>query len=215
MKMAIKMLRQDIPETMRVRYLDILEQEWNREYNLIKDLLTLQQVESGELTFDPQELQLKPIMENLSAAFNDRWHSAKGLVLETTFSEDNLQLYSDLESLQNILNELLLNAGKYSDADTKVNLSVVTRKNSKGKEIEIAVDNCGAEITPHELPYIFDKFRRGKGVTDRAVPGTGLGLTLVKHLVEHLNGKIDVTSEAVANSDLFKTTFTITLPQHK
>ncbi|WP_144875674.1 ATP-binding protein, partial [Hyella patelloides] len=73
----------------------------------------------------------------------------------------------------------------------------------------------GAEIEPSELPYIFDKFRRGKGVTDRAVPGTGLGLTLVKHLVEHLNSKINVTSEEVADSQLYKTTFTITLPQHK
>ncbi|WP_144872659.1 ATP-binding protein, partial [Hyella patelloides] len=183
MKMAIKMLRQNISDTMRERYLDILEQEWDREYNLIKDLLTLQQVESGELAFDPQELHLNQIIENLSASFTKKWHSDKGLTLETTLSNSNLQLYSDLDSLQNILNELLLNAGKYSDADTTVQLSATTCNTLKGKEIEITVSNYGAEIEPSELPYIFDKFRRGKGVTDRAVPGTGLGLTLVKHLV--------------------------------
>ena len=215
MKMAIKMLRQNIPDTMREKYLDILEQEWNREYNLIKDLLTLQEVESGELAFTPQELDLNQIIENLSASFTAKWHSEKGLTLETTLSDSNLHFYSDLDSLQHILNELLLNAAKYSDADTSVHLSATTRNTLKGKEAQIVVNNYGAAIEPRELPYIFDKFRRGKGVTDRAVPGTGLGLTLVKHLVEHLHGKINVTSEAVANSELFETTFTVILPQQR
>lgn len=215
MKMAIKMLRQDIPDRMREKYLDILEQEWNREYNLIKDLLTLQQVESGELAFTPQELDLKQIMADLSLSFAQRWHSEKGLTIETALSDSDLYLYSDFDSLQHILSELLLNAGKYSDADTTVYLSAKAHPTFKGKEVQITVDNYGVEINPQELPHIFDKFRRGKGVTDRAVPGTGLGLTLVKHLVEHLHGNIEVTNEAVKDSDLFKTTFTIALPQYK
>ena len=215
MKMAISMLRQNIPDTMRTKYLDILEQEWNREYNLIKDLLTLQQVESGELAFTPQQLNLSQIIANLSLSFTQKWHSDKGLTLETHLSDTNLQFYSDFDSLHHILNELLLNAGKYSDADTTVHLSATARNTLKGKEVEITVDNYGVGIEPDELPHIFDKFRRGKGVTDRAVPGTGLGLTLVKHLVEHLNGSINVTSEKVPNTHLYKTTFTITLPQHK
>lgn len=214
MKMAIKMLRQNIPDAMREKYLNILEQEWDREYNLIKDLLTLQQVESGKLAFDPQELNLNQIVANLSASFTQKWQSDKGLVLETTLSDSNLHFYSDFDSLHHILNELLLNAAKYSDADSTVHLSATTRHTLKGKEVEIAVDNYGVAIEASELPHIFDKFRRGKGVTDRAVPGTGLGLTLVKYLVEHLNGKINVTSQEVANSHLFKTTFTVTFPQH-
>lgn len=215
MKMAIKMLRQNIPEQMREKYLDILEQEWNREYNLIKDLLTLQQVESGELAFTPQELNLKQIIADLSLSFAQRWHSEKGLTIETALSDSDLSLYSDFDSLQHILSELLLNAGKYSDADTTVYLSAQARPTFKGKEVQITVDNYGVEIKPQELPHIFDKFRRGQGVTDRAVPGTGLGLTLVKHLVEHLHGNIEVTNEAVKGSDLFKTTFSIALPQYK
>lgn len=215
MKMAISILRQNIPENMRQKYLDILEQEWNREYNLIKDLLTLQQVESGELTFNPKELNLNQIVENITASFLEKWHSQKGLNLATTLSDSNLHFYSDFDSLHNILSELLLNAGKYSDADTTIYLSAVTRQTFKGKEVEITISNHGAGIESDELPHIFDKFRRGKGVTDRAVAGTGLGLTLVKHLVEHLNGRIEVTSEAVKNSDLYQTTFTVTLPQYK
>jgi signal transduction histidine kinase len=200
---------------MRTKYLDILEQEWNREYNLIKDLLTLEQVESGELAFTPQQLNLSQIIADLSTSFTEKWDSDKGLTLKTHLSDTNLQFYSDFDSLHHILNELLLNAGKYSDADTTVDLSATARNTLKGKEVEITVDNYGVGIEPDELPHIFDKFRRGKGVTDRAVPGTGLGLTLVKHLVEHLNGSINVTSEEVPNTHLYKTTFTITLPQHQ
>lgn len=215
MKMAIKMLRQNIPETMRERYLNILEEEWHREFNLIKDLLTLRQVESGELSFEPQELNLNRILDNLATSFTQKWQPDKGLKLETKLSEPELLIHSDLDSFQHILNELLLNAAKYSDADTTVGLSATARNTLQGKEVEITVNNYGAEIEENELPYIFDKFRRGKGVTDRAVPGTGLGLTLVKYLVEHLSGNIKVTNQAVSDSDLYETTFTVTLPQHQ
>ena len=215
MKMAIKMLRQPLSEAMRDKYLNILEQEWDREYNLIKDLLTLQKVESGELTFTPQELDFNQITEELAIAFTSKWHGDRGLTLETYLDEPNLSFYSDLDSLNHILNELLLNAGKYAEPDTAVSLSASSHRTLKGQEIEIAIGNDGAGIAQDELPYIFDKFRRGKGVTDRAVPGTGLGLTLVKYLVDHLNGSISVTSEPIENSEVFRTIFTVKLPQIK
>ena len=213
MKMAIQMLRQPIPDAMREKYLNILEQEWNREYNLIKDLLTLQQVESGELSFTPQELNLNQIIQELEVAFTEKWHSSKGLHLHTELSDPDLTLYSDSDSLNHVLNELLVNAGKYSDPDTTVKITATNHITFQGKEIEISLTNYGAGITQEELPYIFDKFRRGKGVTDRAVPGTGLGLSLVKHLVEHLNGEISVTSEPIEeDSEVFQTAFTLKLP---
>ncbi len=213
MKMAIQMLRQPIPEEMRERYLNILEQEWHREYNLIKDLLTLQQVESGELSFAPEELNLSQIIQELSERFTEKWQPSKGLNLKTELSDSNLTLYSDSDSLNHVLNELLLNAGKYSDPDTTVKIKIIHHITLKGKEIHITTTNYGAGITEEELPYIFDRFRRGKGVTDRAVPGTGLGLALVKHLVEHLNGEILVTSKPIeTNSEVFETTFTLKLP---
>ncbi|MGL5796434.1 MAG: GAF domain-containing sensor histidine kinase, partial [Waterburya sp.] len=215
MKMAIKMLRQtEISPAMREKYLNILEQEWNREYSLIKDLLTLQQVESGELTYRPQELDLAPTINHLTQSFIDKWQPEKGLNLNTVISQTNLKIYSDPESLEHILNELLLNAAKYADAHTAIEFSVASHMNLKGKEIVIAITNHGAGITPEELPHIFEKFRRGKGVTDRAVPGTGLGLTLVQYLVEHLNGTIEVSSQPLADDEtIFVTTFVLRLPQ--
>ena len=216
MKIAIKMLRHaELSPEMHEKYFDILEQEWNREYSLIKDLLTLQQVESGKLTYSPQELNLSQAIDNLAQAFNTKWQMEKGLELKISVSKPDLKINTDVESLEHILSELLLNAAKYSDENTMVELLAQSQTTLKGKDIVISVANTGAEITPEELPYIFDKFRRGKGVTDRAVAGTGLGLTLVQYLVEHLNGTIEVTNEPAKcdRQSSFLTTFTLKLPQ--
>ncbi|MEL6929190.1 MAG: GAF domain-containing sensor histidine kinase [Cyanobacteria bacterium J06600_6] len=220
MKIAIKMLRRsEISPEMREKYLDILEQEWNREYSLIKDLLTLQQVESGELDYRPQELDLSQTIADLSHSFKDKWQSDRDLNLICNVAPADLKIHTDADSLKHILQELLSNAGKYCDPSTTIKMFVTSQiipshAKIKQEEISISVSNIGAGITPEELPYIFDKFRRGQGVTDRAVPGTGLGLTLVQYLVEHLNGKIEVKSQPLDGEDTaFATTFTLKLPQ--
>jgi signal transduction histidine kinase len=215
MKIAIKMLRQpEISQQMREKYLDILEQEWNREYNLIKDLLTLQQVESGELTYSPQELNLSQTIADLQQSFTAKWQPGRDINLVCSVSAPDLKVNTDPESLEYILHELLTNAGKYCDPHSTINLSVSHQLTLKHSEIVIAVANVGVGITPEELPHIFDKFRRGQGVTDRAVPGTGLGLTLVQYLVEHLNGRMEVTSDPLDDDGTtFLTTFVLKLPQ--
>ncbi len=217
MKLAIKMLRQaQIPPEMREKYLDILEQEWNREYSLIKDLLTLQQLESGELDYSPQEFDLKQTIEVVTQSFAAKLRSQGEITLTTMLSASELNIHTDEESLKHILNELLSNAGKYCDPQTNIEVSVSSQRTIEQENIIISVANVGEGITPDELPFIFDKFRRGKGVTDRAVPGTGLGLTLVQYLVEHLNGTIEVTSEPLDDdSAAFLTTFMLKLPQIK
>jgi signal transduction histidine kinase len=217
MKIAIKMLRQpEISPQMREKYLDILEQEWNREYNLIKDLLTLQQVESGELTYSPQEFNLNQMIANLEQSFATKWQPGRDISLVCAVSTTDLKIHTDPESLEYILHELLANAAKYCDPHTTIELSVSQELTTKQSEIVIAVANVGAGITPEELPHIFDKFRRGQGVTDRAVPGTGLGLTLVQYLVEHLNGTMEVKSEPLNEQEkAYLTTFVLKLPQNQ
>lgn len=119
---------------------------------------------------------------------------------------------TDFDSLQRILQELLANAGKFSAAGN----SVVLDLSETGGKIVVTITNFGLGIAAEDLDHIFEKFRRGKGVTDRAIPGTGLGLALVKCLVQHLNGSIEVSSspsENCENEELWLTCFTLTLPQ--
>jgi signal transduction histidine kinase len=75
----------------------------------------------------------------------------------------------------------------------------------------IQVTNLSKPIADTDLPYLFDRFRRGAGTTQQAIAGTGLGLSLVKSMVEHIQGTITVTSEAVEPTTA-KTCFTVTIP---
>jgi signal transduction histidine kinase len=125
----------------------------------------------------------------------------------------SLMLNTDPDSLNRILLELLTNAGKYSDPDTTVCLQVTHQVQQSLNQVVLTLTNTGPGISPADLKHIFDKFRRGQGVTQQAVKGTGLGLALVKCLVEHLNGTIEVSSCPSENSQTFLTSFTLTLPQ--
>lgn len=124
-------------------------------------------------------------------------------------------MQTDPDSLQRILRELLTNASKYSQSHSTVQLEVAIAPttNQGAKSVVIKLVNIGNGITPEELPHIFDKFRRGRGMTAQAIQGTGLGLTLVKALVHHLNGRIQVTSIPLPGQEVWQTCFTVELPQ--
>ncbi|MDR9401853.1 MAG: ATP-binding protein, partial [Halothece sp. Uz-M2-17] len=108
-----------------------------------------------------------------------------------------------------VIFELLSNAGKYSRPNTTVEIML---SETIHNWICISVKNIGYGIAPAEQAYIFDRFRRGKGATQKAIPGTGLGLALVKSLVQHLRGKIDLDSEY--NPDgVGETIFHVILPR--
>lgn len=219
MKMAIEMLRR-VPAERQGKYLDILEAEWNRESNLVNDLLKLQQFESNQASIKVEMLDLKPLLREFVEYFEQKW-TDKGISISLELPKRSpkgaakqfLKLHTDPDSFDRILRELFTNAGKYSDAGTTVHLRVTHQLDLDRNEVVLSLTNIGAGISPDDLPHIFDKFRRGQGVTEQAIGGTGLGLALVKCLVQHLNGTITAYSRPLENSEVWETCFTLTLPQ--
>ena len=210
MMLAIRMLREaDLSPDRRAQYLNILEQQCAQETNLINDLLALQELESKQVAIQLQKVDLKQVITEISQAFDQRW-APKGLTLEIELPKRSLLLNTDLTSLNRILLELLTNAGKYSDPNSTVLLKVALQA---GQQIVIAICNAGHGISAEELPHIFEKFRRCQGMTQNAVSGTGLGLALVKNLVQHLNGTI-AASSLPTDAARRETRFTVTLPQN-
>jgi signal transduction histidine kinase len=120
-------------------------------------------------------------------------------------------LYTDTDSLERILRELLKNAGKFSQENTTIFLTITPDEH----KITITVTNTGDQISTEEQASIFDTFRRGKDVTKGSNQGTGLGLALVKSLVQYLSGTITVSSYPEANSNHYLNCFTITFPLGK
>ncbi|MGI0493480.1 ATP-binding protein [Alkalinema pantanalense CENA528] len=210
MMLAIRMLREaNLSPERRLQYLNILEQQCAQETSLINDLLALQELESKQVAMQMQAVDLKRTIEEVSHSFDQRW-ALKGLVLEVNMPTEEPSLFTDAASLNRILLELLTNAGKYSDPNTAIQLQVSTTPDRK---LLLTLSNIGQGISPEELPHIFDKFRRCQGMTQNAVPGTGLGLALVKSLVQHLNGSIIATSNPIPDSQSYETSFVVTLPQ--
>lgn len=210
MLMSIKNLRlPGITAERQGKYLDILEQECTKEINLINDLLTLQKLESDQEPLQFETIDLNSKIQELGAAFQDRLVD-KGLTITVDLPKKPLILQTERESFDRILQELLNNAYTYSEHDTIVHLQAFHQLEAQINQVIIKVTNTGRAISEEEATYIFDKFRRGKG---RWHPGTGLGLALVKSLVQHLNGAIAVESREISDSPLSEVTFTLTLPQ--
>jgi signal transduction histidine kinase len=213
MALAIRMLRQTgLSENRSARYLDILEQQCAQETSLINDLLALQELETKQVQIQLQEIDLKALIKDLETSFNQRW-AAKGLVLKLDLPKHPVKLRSDLDSLNRILLELLTNAGKYSDPNTTIHLKLTLNKEEPANEFVLSLSNLGGGISAEELPNIFEKFRRGHGATQNAIQGTGLGLALVKSLVQHVNGTIAASSSPVEGASYSETCFILTLPQ--
>lgn len=213
MALAIRMLRQVGTDGDRsLRYLDILEQQCAQETSLVNDLLDLQELESKQVAIQLEEIDLVKLVEELGQSFYHRWH-AEGLSLELEFPEHPVKIRSDRDSLSRILVELLTNAGKYSTPNHTIQLQLIYRREVPTNQIILSLCNIGSGIPPEELPYIFEKFRRCQGATQNAIQGTGLGLALVKSLVQHLNGTISASSTPLENSTDWETCFSLILPQ--
>jgi signal transduction histidine kinase len=213
MSLAIRMLRHpQLPQERRDKYLEILEQECNKEIDLISDLLSLQRLESNQSQIQLQNIDLMLLIKDLTESFVEKW-STKRLNLMVESSVKCLMLNTDPDSLNRILLELLTNAGKYSHPDTTISLQVDHQVQKSQNQVVITLKNTGSGISPSDLTQIFEKFHRGQGAMKKAVQGTGLGLALVKCLVQNLNGKIEVTSSPSTDSMTHLTTFTLTLPQ--
>ncbi|MDJ0675989.1 MAG: GAF domain-containing sensor histidine kinase [Calothrix sp. MO_167.B42] len=211
MRMAIRNLHHpEITPDRQVRYLDILEQECTKEINLINDLLTLQRLDNKQEPLQYETVDLNTIIGNAVASFESKM-AEKGLTISLDLPAEPLKLQTEIESFERILQELLTNASKYSQSDTGVNIKISHQVNQLVDQVMIEVNNTGRTISEEEATYIFDRFRRGKG---RWTPGTGLGLALVKSLVQHLNGAIAVKSTPIAEDvNLSEICFTLTLPQ--
>ncbi|MEH2162648.1 MAG: GAF domain-containing protein [Nostoc sp.] len=210
MLLSIRNLRlPGITPERQIRYMDILEQECTKEINLINDLLTLQKLESPHEAPQLESIDLNNRIQDTIVTFENKL-AEKGLKISVDLPEESLKLQTELESFDRILQELLTNACKYSQHDTTVHLEAVHRVEQQIDQAIIKVTNTGHAISEEEATYIFDKFRRGKG---RWTPGTGLGLALVKSLVQHLNGAIAVESLPISDSEQSEICFTLTLPQ--
>lgn len=164
---------------------------------LVSGLLQLNTVQSGKLGYSFEKCFLEDIVSNAAKTFRTCFPAQKLI-----FNNKDLKkcmVYGDHEKLTEVFTNLLNNAGKFSPAKSKITLSVARKKHM----VDISITNQGPGINKKDRPFIFTKFYRGDGPQ----PGLGLGLFLVKTIIEEHSGNISFTTSSQKG-----TTFTVRLP---
>jgi signal transduction histidine kinase len=180
------------------QYLQILESECEREINLINDLLDLQRLESTSQSLTTETIDLMPWLVSFVDPFKQRAQERQQY-LQLEMPKTLPQIVSNRHALERILAELLHNACKYTPPAERI----VVHVGVEHGKIQLQVTNFGVDISPNDLPHLFEKFYRVATIDRWKQGGTGLGLALAKRLVEHLGGTIQV-SQAKG-----RTTFTV------
>ncbi|MGG6294044.1 ATP-binding protein [Leptolyngbya sp. AN02str] len=175
------------------RYFSILNEECSRETKLINDLLDLSRLDAEAKPLTLTTLNLYGWVPHLTESFVRRAREAF-LHLQIDLPPQLPTLTTDLTLLERVLTELIDNACKYTPAGGTITLAVREGLRAETSGIEISIINTGVEIPQTELAYVFDKFYRLPSSDPWKHSGTGLGLALVKKLVEHLGGEISVES---------------------
>jgi signal transduction histidine kinase/CheY-like chemotaxis protein len=157
---------------------------------LVDGLLDISKIESGKLFLRREELHLQEMLEQLADMFRVQ-ANIKGLDFDfKILSPLPRAVYGDGRRLRQVIINLLSNAVKYTQ---RGHVSFLVRYRNMFAEIEVS--DSGAGIRAEDQARIFEPFERGQQPNGTAVPGTGLGLTITKMLVQVMGGKIDLTSE--------------------
>ncbi|MDX2232382.1 MAG: response regulator [Leptolyngbyaceae cyanobacterium bins.349] len=172
-----------------VRYFRILQEECEREISLIQDLLDLQHLEAGARPFEPVTLDLNDWLLHILEPYDLRTQTQQQQ-FRVQLVGNPPPLTNDVSSLTRIITELLDNACKYTPAHEIIEVSTDVAPT----HFVIQIRNTGVEIPPEEQTRIFDKFYRIPNNDPWRYSGTGLGLALVRQLVNHIGASIQVIS---------------------
>jgi signal transduction histidine kinase len=173
-----------------------------RLLKLINDLLDLVRLESGRMEIKREPLDVAEFVKGLASAARQVAND-KRLRLETFAHPAVGMVLADRDKLEKIVLNLVFNALKFTPAGGRVEL----RAEKRGEELTLIVADTGMGISEKNLPHVFDRFWQADGSSKRKYQGVGIGLALVKELVEIQGGRVAVQSQEGKG-----TTFTVTLP---
>jgi CheY-like chemotaxis protein/anti-sigma regulatory factor (Ser/Thr protein kinase) len=183
--------------------LETIERNARAQAQLIDDLLDVSRIITGKLRIDVQPVDPNFFIEAAVEAVRPA-AEAKGVRLQRIMDTGTVTVSGDPVRLQQVIWNLLSNAIKFTPKGERVQIRL-ERVNS---HIEIAVSDSGAGIAPEFLPYVFDRFRQADQRTSRQHGGLGLGLAIVRHLVELHGGSVRAESPGKGQGS----TFTVLLP---
>ncbi|HMU91425.1 MAG TPA: ATP-binding protein [Anaerolineales bacterium] len=190
--MMTELLQQGGTEEQMSEYWHTLTSELNRQKNLINELLMAGRLESGRMKLDAVPMELAPILQESVRAVKSIARM-RDISIELSVDSDICSVLGDAGGLSQVFINLINNAVKFSPEGSTVDVAAVC--GGAEHEARISITDHGLGIPPEAVPHLFERFYRAKNVTVAEIPGTGIGLYIVKSIVDELGGKIDVISE--------------------
>lgn len=199
-----RMLRTgQLSEENAVKALDTIERNARAQAQLIDDLLDVSRIITGKLRMDVQPADPNSFIDAAVEAVRPA-AEAKGVRVQKVIDTGAISIPGDPVRLQQVVWNLLSNAIKFTPRGGRVQI----RSERVNSHLEIVVSDTGQGIAPDFLPHVFDRFRQADQKTSRQHGGMGLGLAIVRHLVEMHGG----TVRAMSEGDGQGSTFTVMLP---
>jgi PAS domain S-box-containing protein len=204
---AAQLLKSDTSDDRRVRQAsEIIDRQVEHITSLVDDLLDVARVTRGQVSLDKQPVDLTSLIsdavEQAAPAIERRGHR---LVLPQT--TESFPVLVDPKRLVQVMVNLLTNAAKY----TPEGGNILLRLEAQDDRLMIVVQDDGIGIEPELLPRVFELFTQGSRAADRSQGGLGIGLSLVKSLVESHGGSVTADSEGTGTG----TKFTVVLPRYR
>lgn len=184
------------------KYIKTMKQNCFRLLKLINNLLDITRVDSGYLTLNLENYNIVNIVEEITLSISN-FANQRGIELEFDTSLEEIIMAVDIDKFERIMLNLLSNSIKFTNRGGKISVYVC----EAGKNIQITVRDTGIGIPKDKQALIFERFVQVDNLLNRKQEGSGIGLSLVKSLIELHNGKITVNSEEGKGSE-----FVITLP---
>jgi signal transduction histidine kinase/CheY-like chemotaxis protein len=179
--------------------LAVIERNASAQATLIDDILDVSRIVSGKLLLDPRRARVVTAVHNAVDSIRPAL-LAKGIQFALDVEDDELQLVVDAQRLQQIVWNLLSNAAKFTSEGGSVSLDV----RLVDGQVRIRVSDTGKGISPEFLPFVFDRFRQADPSTTKRHGGLGLGLSIVRHLVELHGGRVVATSDGEGRGATFE-----------
>ena len=192
-----------VDEATTARALDVIVRQSNAQVQLIDDLLDVSRMSVGKMRLDVRQVDLPAVIEHALDAVRPA-AAAKSIRLQPVLDPRGGPVVGDPDRLQQVVWNLLMNAVKFTPRNGRVQL-YLQRVTS---HVEIVVSDDGPGIPPEVLPFIFEPFRQGDSSSTRAHSGLGLGLALVRHLVDLHGGSVTAQSDGAGGG----ATFVVRLP---
>jgi signal transduction histidine kinase len=195
----------ELPVERLYQGVEIIKRNAELEAHLVDEVLDASRIVTGKLKFELESVELTDILRLLVQS----WIPitvAKGVTLVSDV-QDSVRVRGNAQRLQQVFTNLLSNAVKFTPAGGQIGVASANR----GERVEVSISDTGMGIRPDFLPHVFERFRQADSSSTRKFGGLGLGLAIVRYLVELHTGSISVASAGEGQG----AKFTVSLPIEK